>query len=733
MRPRRILFPLLALVFFGQACGDDDPTGPGNADLEILILRGNDQYAEPGLPLPIPLEVRVQALSDGQGEEGVKVRWEIVEGSGAQLDRSSGLTDAFGETSAELTLGPGLGRYRVRASVAGMLSSPVEFEAQAILVPELTLVPDWAVRAGDTILLEGRNISPSPEENVVTFSRVRGRVISASPTSLRVEVPPCLPTRQVALRLQIGALGTPASTLSVTEGDQFFLMDVGEDRILDAANGLSCIRFPSIPESRYLVVPHSTGTVGGGVYDLGLVGLTADRPQSLLPGPVRRSPTLLSPPPERAPDSPPDQQLLWDSKLREMEARLVGEGKGSVGGTGGTRPSQAIAAPERAPQIGDQREFKVLNSESEFDRVTARIQFISEHTLVYLDEDAPTGGGYTSTDLARLAGQFEAPIHPTLTEAFGPESDLDGNGRVVILLTPAVNRLTPEGSDSYVGGFFFGLDLLEGRSGSNGGEIFYAAVPDPTGLHGPILPRSTLLYAIPAVLAHEFGHMVHFNQRILVAGAEAQEALWLSEALAQMAEDLVGSAYESMGDPAQARLFQTGNWSRARRFLLDPNRVSVLATVPPGTLEERGAAWLLLKFLHGHDQTGTILRNLVGSTATGTGNITRVVGRSWEELITEWAGAIYLDGLFVPVRTDLRFLGVNLRYVLSLIDGEFPLVPPELGQLSFSVEETLWSSAPDYYILTIPETGGLALNVSGPEGRPPEPASGLRFLVVRLK
>lgn len=733
MRSRRTLLSILALALFAQACGDDDPTGPGNGDLEILILRGNEQYAEPGLPLPIPLEVRVQGLSDGQGKEGVKVRWDVLEGSGARLDPTSSLTDSLGETSAQLTLGPDLGRYRVRASVTGMLSSPAEFEAQAILVPELTLVPDQAVRAGDTILLEGRNISANPDENVVTFSRIRGRVVSASPTRLSVEVPPCLPTRQVSLRLQIGALGTPPSTVSVLEGDQFFLMNVGEDRILDAADGLSCVRFPSIPDSRYLVVPHSTGTVGGGVYDLGLVGLTADRPQSLLPDSMRWSRIL--PPTSRqgAFDWAPDLQSLWDRKLREMEAGLVEEGRGAGGGPRGRRSSQAVSSPERAPQIGDEREFKVLNSENEFDRVTARIQFISEHTLVYLDEEAPTSGGYTSDDLAGLAGQFEAPIHSTVTEAFGTESDLDGNGRVVILLTPAVNRLTPEGSGSYVGGFFFGLDLLEGRSGSNGGEIFYAVVPDPTGLHGPILPRSTVLYAIPAVLAHEFEHMVHFNQRILVAGAENQEALWLSEALAQMAEDLVGSAYETMGDPAQARLFQIGNWSRARRFLLDPNRVSVLATVPPGTLEERGAAWLLLKFLHGHDQTGTLLKSLTGSKGIGVGNVTDVVGGSWEELITEWAGAIYLDGLAVPVRTDLRFLGVNLRYVLSLVDGEFPLVPPELGQLSFSVEDSLWSSAPDYYILTTPETEGLALSVSGHGGRPPEPASGLRFLVVRLQ
>jgi len=731
MHPSRTLILLLALVAFGLACGDDGPTGPGTSDLEILILRGDGQFGEPGIPLPIPLEVRVQSLADGKGAEGVKVRWEILEGLGASLDLETSLTDSAGVASAHLTLGTGLGLYRVQASVKGMLSSPAEFGAQAILTPELTLVPDYPVRAGDTIRLEGRNLSPDPGENVVTFSRVRGRVISSTVSELRVEVPPCLPTRRVDLRLQIGALSTQASSMLVTEGDQFLSIDVGEDRILDAADGLSCFRLPSVAGSRYLVVPHTTGTVGGGVYDFGLVGVTEERQHIPSAGEAGRQSAGVGVH-VRGPDSGPDLQQRWDERVRLLEAGLVQERRGGGGGLWEGVSPPAEAPPVRAPEIGDRREFNVLNSENQFDKVSARIQFITEHALVYVDEEAPAAGGFTSTDLARLAGSFETPIRPTVTEAFGAESDLDGNGRVVILLTPAVNRLTPAGSDSYVGGFFFGLDLLEGRNGSNRAEIFYAVVPDPTGIYGPILPRSTLLYSLPAVLAHEFEHMVHFNQRILVAGAEAQDALWLSEALAQMAEDLVGSAYEAMGDPAEARIYQIGNWSRARRFLLDPNTVSVLATLPPGTLEERGAGWLLLKYLSGHDEEGTLLKDLTESTRTGVANLTDVVRRPWGTLVSDWVGAVFMDGLSVPVRTGLRFRGVNLRYVLSLMAGDFPLNPPVLGQSSFSVADALWSSAPDYYILTTPETGGLALNVSGHEGRPPEPASGLRILVVRL-
>jgi len=729
MHSLRLLATFLVLVSFGLACGENLFTAPGNEDLEILIVRGDRQFGEPGSLLPIPLEVRVQTLSVGRGREGVNVQWKITGGSGASLDQVTSLTDSTGITSARLTLGSEVGSYRVRALVGGMLSSPVEFQAQAILNPELIEVPDVPVGAGDTIQLGGRNLSTDPRENVVTFSRVRGRVISASTTALSVEVPPCLPSRTVELRVQIGALSTGALPLQVLEGNRFLSLDPGEDRILDASEGLACFRVPSAPGARYLIVPHTTGLVGGAEYAFSLVGLT-EAAQAGAPDPV--PPFTLSSEGWGTPLRPgPGLQWEWDARIRALEGEFLRGWRAAGGGEGPAQAPRAESPPERAPQIGDVREFNVLNRENQFEKVTARIEHVTDHSLIYVDEEAPSGG-FTSWDLAELAGQFEWPIYPTVTGAFGSESDLDGNGRVVILLTPAVNRLTPEGSDSYVGGFFFGVDLLEDRTGSNKGEVFYAVVPDATGIHGPVLSRTTLLYSVPSILAHEFEHMVHFNQRILEAGAGGQDALWLSEALAQMAEDLVGMRYREMGDPNSALQYQLGNWSRARRFLLDPSHVSVLATLPPGTLAERGAGWLFLKYLYGQEGQEGLLKTLTGSDRTGVENVTQAVGRSWEELVSDWAGALYLDGVSVPVRVGLRVLGVDLREVLARFDGSYPLNPLEVGGSSFSLTGSLWSSAPEYYIITTPERGGLALNLSGVEGRPPNQASGLRVLVVRL-
>ncbi|MFC1662245.1 hypothetical protein ACFL3S_12480, partial [Gemmatimonadota bacterium] len=182
----------------------------------------------------------------------------------------------------------------------------------------------------------------------------------------------------------------------------------------------------------------------------------------------------------------------------------------------------------------------------------------------------------------------------------------------------------------------------------------------------------------------------------------------------------------------EAIRYQAGNWARARRFLDDPTGISLIATLPPGSLSERGAWWLFLRYLYGLAGQEGLLSRLTHTTLSGVSNVTGVMRRHWDDLVSDWAGALYFDGLSVPVRPGLRFWGINLRDVLARADGRYPLRPPSMGPGSFAVQGSLWSSAPDYYIIVPPAAGGLALNLAGPEGRPQDPAAGLRLLVVRL-
>ncbi len=734
-----LVVPLVAflLSFLGvllPSCHDGGPTGPDLSDLEIVIVQGDAQAAEPGALLPLPLTVRIQDVNTGRGLERLRVRWQVLGGSGARVEPLSDLTDSEGMASAHLTLGSALGTYLVRASVAGVKSPPADFQATAILVPDLRVVPAWPVQVSDTILLQGSRFSSSPDHNVVTFSQIRGKVISASSTDLRVEVPPCLPNTEVTVRVQIGTLTTPGLPLQVEGQEGGLFLSRGEDLVRDAAGGVTCLHLPSVPGTVYLVVPHSTSTLGGAVHQFSLVGLAAD---GRLPSVAAwedegRGGTGHHLIHRYPPDSDLGAQELWKRQLRALEGRLMA-GEDPLPPPSADQHLPGVAVPARTPAVGDLREFNVLTRDHTFDRITAELRHISQRLLVFVDEGSPPGG-FTDSDLVSLATEFDNYIHSTVTNAFGQESDVDGNGRVVLLLTPGVNRLTAPGYDGFVGGFFFGLDLLQGRTGSNEAEIIYGLVPDPAGSEGPVLSRSLVMETLPPVLAHEFQHMIHFNQRVLVGGASSQDALWLSEALAQMAEDLVGMAFAQAGRPARAYLYQVGNWGRARRFLLNPSQVSVLASLPPGTLAERGAGWLLLKQLSGQAGQEQLLERLTASTLTGVANLTTAVGRSWESLMADWAGALFLDGTGVPVRPHLQVPGVNLREALSGFDGTYPLRPRSFGPSSFLHNGSLWSSAPDFFIITPPAaSGGLALSATGPHGQPPEPAMKLQLLVVRLQ
>jgi hypothetical protein len=669
--------------------------------------------------------------------EGATVRWKTLIGLGASVDPPKTDTDSLGLAEARFTLGPEVGAYSVEASIEGSGSKAVEFSAEAILAPSLSVVPPGPAEGGDTVLLVGSNFSSVPSKNVVTFSRVRGWVVSSSASELRVVVPNCLIPRKYEVRVQVGALATPPMELEVSGVPATLLLEPGQDLVMDASEAFGCFHLPFESGSLYLVMPHSTSTVDGGSHEYALIGLTGDGVHPSLSAPLRAAAGAVRAGPSSAGGDPPgsrferslDARDRWHEHLRRKEAEIWAEWREKSWAAGAA--DLGAPGPLRLPELGEKRVFTVLNPEDKFDRITAHLRHVTGHSLVYVDEAAP-GGGFTNEDFSALALEFEDPIYPTVTGIFGSESDLDQNGRVIILLTPAVNRLTPPGSDGYVGGFFYGLDLLTGRSGSNEGEVFYAMVPDPSGDEGPVISRFTALATIPSVLAHEFEHMVHFNQRMLLGGAESTESLWLSEALAQMAEDLVGEAFEISSQLTKARQYRAGNWHRAVRFVRDPGRVSLLASLPPGTLAERGAGWLFLKQVYGRFKPENMLAVLARSPLSGTENVSAATGLEWNELVTDWAGSLYLDGTEAPVRPGLQVAGVDLRVSLSEGIGSYPLEVNPFGASTASLSSTLWPSAPNYFLVSPPGAGGIVISAGGGGGGLPEGPLGLQVLVVRL-
>jgi len=166
--------------------------------------------------------------------------------------------------------------------------------------------------------------------------------------------------------------------------------------------------------------------------------------------------------------------------------------------------------------VGDRHNFQVVQGDGGFNQITAEVRAISARAILYVDsealEDLPL------QEVERFGAIFDNPIYSVEVDAFGTTSDVDTNEKVIILFTPQVNRLSTPGSGEFVGGLFFRLDLFTEAENSNAAEMFYVMVPDPTGRYGNVQSLDLVRSSIPAILAHEFQHMINHNERIIERG-----------------------------------------------------------------------------------------------------------------------------------------------------------------------------------------------------------------------
>ncbi len=703
------------------ACGD--PSGP-RGGRAIAILGDPPRFGLVDTQLEAPFRVVVTRKNDGEPIANASVSWRVVQGSGASLDPATSLTDSSGIAATRLRLGPEAGVYRVEARLAGSMDGPAVFEVRAVHQPEILAITPDPVTAGGMVRITGRNFSPVPEDHAVLFGNIRGTVVDGSATELDVVVPGCIPERSVSVTVELGPVRSPPAPLQVeAEAGSPLVLERGSATTLTTPSAFACVRLPAGPASaQYLVIAQNA-------YDLA----DRDLPFQLaaLTGPVTAPP--FDPTPTRtfafAGDGPGEVGARWDAELRARERRLP-----PMAGLPAHGELRALGRAV-APEVGDRREFRVINKDDRFTRVTAEVKYVSERAVLYQDVRAPAGG-FSAADFAAFGRMFDDPIYDAVVDVFGEPSDVDGDGRIIILFTPVVNEMTPRNSSGFIAGFFYGLDLTT-EPNSNRSEIFYSLVPDPNGEFGDRRATSDVLRVVPPVLAHELQHMIHFNQRFLLRRV-GTEVLWLSEALAHTAEDVVAAALRDRGQDADADRFAIANLQRASRYLADPGKASLISDEPPGSLEERGAQWLFIKYISGHFGGADVLRTLTQTTLSGVNNVTAVTGRSWSSLLADWSVALWADGApelqGVTLEPRFTFTNIDLREEFARFGAAYPLGPTPVLMQDFVARDTLPAASMDYLLLIAPGAAPppLNLNFAGQQGAPcSEPGPQLTILRVR--
>jgi hypothetical protein len=426
------------------------------------------------------------------------------------------------------------------------------------------------------------------------------------------------------------------------------------------------------------------------------------------------------------------------------------------------------AAPQVSPAVppapNSLRTFMVCAKVdcSRFDRVDARVSALRNKVAIYVDTAAPKPG-LDSTALDSIAKVFDQRLYGVDTAAFGVESDIDNNQVVLVLMTNVVNKLVTNSEcvqSGFVAGFFFGADLdpaFQSDPRSNKGEIFYSVVADPSGTLSCQHSVQQIQAFLPITFVHEFQHMISFNQHVLIRGGSG-EVLWLNEGFSHYAEELAGRSYAASPDArttdctigtSECRFYggSSGNLFNAYTYLDSTQSHFLLPTAGLGTLAERGAAWLFVRYVvdrHASAATSTawnaLTKSLVGTANTGAQNIAAVTGTPFATIVSRWALANHMtDNGAAPA--ELQYSSWDLHAVFSSLhtqSSRFPKTYPLIPQVSVGRDmdrsDTLRAGSGVYVRATQPGGDpGFTLHLTTPTGALINPSYVPRLNVIRLQ
>jgi len=381
----------------------------------------------------------------------------------------------------------------------------------------------------------------------------------------------------------------------------------------------------------------------------------------------------------------------------------------------GLRPSFSTVAA--APTVGD---LVTLNTKTGVtlsdacqvpDNRTGRVVAISNHAIVIADTANPTGG-YTDAEYLTVGQQFD-DVYAMDVAAFGDPTDIDTNGKIVMFFTRAVNEMTPKGSGSVVGGFFYGRDLFpkqdspvlgpgSGCATSNVSEMFYLAVPDPNALvnGNTTFTKAFISHLTLSTTAHEFQHLINASRRLYInTTATDFEVVWLNEGLSHIAEELLFYRQSNGLTPRQDvdsldfkgnqtnvdsyNYNQQSNFGRYLLYLAKPSANSPYA--PNDSLETRGATWSFLRYAADHRgaNDGDTWFKLVNSSKTGLPNLQDVFGAGLMSIFRDWSVAVIADDL-PGVADQWQQPSWNSRSVFTYIPSihSYPLATVTVGDNS---------------------------------------------------
>ena len=737
-------------------------TGVAQGSAEITAAVGPISGSRPVEVLPPPVETVEVSPATFDLQRGEELTLQVIlrdaEGEvlqGRLISFTSSNTSVAAVTPQGVVRGVAAGTATLRVrSEAKEATSQVNVAAGS--GPAISAILPLVLREGDEAILEGERFSSVPGQNEVRIGGERASVLEASSTRLRILVPTraCYPQGLIPVTLSVSG-DSSDPVLHPFEPPETTPLAVGEFRLIRAPEDL-CIRFPASSSSEKYLVGLQSATEIASARDAaalrgrtGLVGpvavdpVTGEEPPPV-PGMTFRE--LVVPGGSLRPAAPERWRRHRGAKdlLRRMETRILPERLPPTGPAAAS--AQAVSSNVRQ---GDTLRVTVpdIGSSNFCDNgidVTAVVRKVGTSS-VWLEDVTNPGGGFSDSQFQVLASDFDETILPEISGYFGTPTDVDGNGRIVIVTSQEVNRI------SDVLGFVVPTDFFPGQCpASNGGEFYYARAPDPAGTiigpDGEGRPYSVedALVDAPVLLAHETTHVIQFGRRIFLENVNFLQTIWELEGQATLAEEVTGfrvqslQPRENLGFDVAFNIprrgpefwFETkfvylavyfGLRSGTERSIDAPEGCGWLSRdvagacqiLREGRLEDYsrlpyGVAWSFLRWIsdHYHDRfpggERELHRRMVENPNRGFQTLQEVVGEPVPPMLARWAASLYADGRLPAGIGDplLRFPSWDLRDIEERLVEPAHLRAREAGFHIFNLPVTVAAGSSAYVVIS---------------------------------
>jgi hypothetical protein len=518
------------------------------------------------------------------------------------------------------------------------------------------------------------------------------------------------------------------------------LLPVGASLTLTGANAQAVFLDGGPEGAEFLYLPFSAATAGSiSLTVLGGNVLPPAAPASLGLGAGAAGGPALSAGPL------PDED--FHRALRERERRELARLRTPGERPAATRERSVLA--QRVPAVGERTR---INTSLDFclDPVwrDARVAAVTERAIVLHDLANPPGG-FTDAQYQAIGATFDALLYPVSVRNFGEPTDIDGNQRVVIFYTRAVNELTLDELRLVRGGVLLRARPDPARRGagdrplpgSNEAEIFYMLAPGAGGGFpdgGP--PDPDPRHRDPRVPAPDQRLAADLRERRRDAGGGL--AGRGAQPRRRGAGLLRGLGAGAAAEPRPGRPPRLAAGARRRQHLPGPERPALHRL--PGD-RDRGLAdgagrpgdprlrVGLLRYVA--DQRGApetpFFFQLVNSRTSGIQNLSRVLERDPLDLMRTWSAAVLTDDAVPGLPPLLTQPSWNFRSVVPALRtaSDFPLqVEPLQPETERQVTLTAGSAA---YLRFRVGANQRAIIVANPDGAPLAPT--LRVELVRVR